>query len=129
MAAAVRSAAPSLPASSTALVISSTNKGMPSVRSTMSCLILAASELVADNAVDHRPDVALPEAVDRHECYMRSPYPGRIKVRPECHYQQHRKAADALDDPTERFQARWIGPMGILKDHQHRTLACQCLDL
>jgi hypothetical protein len=46
MAAAVRSAAPSLPASSTALVISSTNKGMPSVRSTMSCLILAASGLL-----------------------------------------------------------------------------------
>jgi hypothetical protein len=70
-----------------------------------------------------------PEAVDRHECYMRSPYPGRIKVRPECHYQQHRKAADALDDPTERFQARWIGPMGVLEDHQHRSLACQFSNL
>jgi len=55
-------------------------------------------QFVADDAVDHGVNVALPEAVDRHECYMRSPYPGRVKVRPERHYQQHRKAADALDD-------------------------------
>ena len=52
-AAAVCSAAPSLSASSTAFVISSTNSGMPSVRSMMSCRILAGNELVADDAVDH----------------------------------------------------------------------------
>ena len=39
-------AASSLPASSTAFVISSTNSGMPSVRSTMSCLTLAGSDLL-----------------------------------------------------------------------------------
>ena len=39
-------AAPSLSASSTALVISSTNRGMPSVRSMMSCRILAGSGLL-----------------------------------------------------------------------------------
>jgi hypothetical protein len=37
----VRCAAPSLPASNTALVISSTNKGIPSVRSMTSCRMLA----------------------------------------------------------------------------------------
>ena len=46
MAAAVRCAAPSLPASSTALVISSTNRGMPSVRSMMSCRTLAGRSLL-----------------------------------------------------------------------------------
>ena len=38
---------PSSPASSTAFVISSTNRGMPSVRSMMSCRMFAGSELVA----------------------------------------------------------------------------------
>ena len=42
-AAAVFRASTSLSASSTAFVISSTNSGMPSVRSTMSCLMLAAA--------------------------------------------------------------------------------------
>ena len=46
MAATVRCAAPSLSASSTALVISSTNRGMPSVRSMMSCRMLAGRSLL-----------------------------------------------------------------------------------
>ena len=45
-AAIARAAAVSLPASSTALVISSTNKGIPSVRSMMSCWMLADSCLL-----------------------------------------------------------------------------------
>ena len=40
------SGAPSATASSTALVISSTNSGMPSVRSIMSCLMLSGSGLL-----------------------------------------------------------------------------------
>ena len=39
-------ASPSLSASSTALVISSTNRGMPSVRSMMSCRTLAGMSLL-----------------------------------------------------------------------------------
>ena len=45
-AAAICCASPSLAVSNTALVISSTNNGMPSVRSTMSCLTLAGSSLL-----------------------------------------------------------------------------------
>ena len=45
-AATARTAAVSLPASNTALVISSTNKGIPSVRSMMSCRMLADSSLL-----------------------------------------------------------------------------------
>ena len=51
--------------------------------------------------------------------------PGRIKIRPECHDQQHTKAADPVHDPTKHFQARGVGPMRILEDHQHRILPCQ----
>jgi hypothetical protein len=32
-------------------------------------------------------------------------------------------------DTTKYFEARGIGPMRILKDHQHRILACQRLHL
>src|SRR5262245_4423731 len=46
IAATARAAAVSLPASSTALVISSTNKGIPSVRSMMSCRMLADGSLL-----------------------------------------------------------------------------------
>ena len=46
MAATVRSATSSPPASNTAFVISSTNSGMPSVRSIMSCLSLSGSGLL-----------------------------------------------------------------------------------
>ena len=62
MAAAVRSAAPSLSASSTAFVISSTNSGMPSVRSMMSCLNARRQRLIASDAVDHRVDFTLAPA-------------------------------------------------------------------
>ena len=47
-AAAIRRAAPSLSASSTALVISSTNSGMPSVRSMMSCRMFGGMSLVPE---------------------------------------------------------------------------------
>ena len=57
-------AAPSLSASSTAFVISSTNSGMPSVRSMMSCRMFAGSELVAGDAVDHGGDFALSQTID-----------------------------------------------------------------
>ena len=59
-----RSAAlsPSLPASSTALVISSTNRGMPSVRSMMSCRMFAGSSLLPTTRSIMALDVALRQA-------------------------------------------------------------------
>ena len=39
--------------------------------------------------------------------------------------EQRRKSFDSIHGPTERFQARGIGPMRVLEDHQHRLLACQ----
>ena len=64
MAPTARSAAPSPAASNTALVISSTNSGMPSVRSIMSCLMLAGSGLIADDAADQGSDFALSKPVE-----------------------------------------------------------------
>ena len=48
---------------------------------------------------------------------------------PKCNNQQHAKCRNAVHHPTEQFQARGIGPMRILEDHQHRILACQGLHL
>src|SRR5262249_9502081 len=36
---------------------------------------------------------------------------------------------NSVYDSTERFQARWVGPMHILEDHQHRLLPRQRLYL
>ena len=128
-AATVRRASPSPSASSTALVISSTNSGMPSVRSTMSCRMLAGQQLVAGDAVDHGVDFALRQPIDRERGHVRPSDPGRFELRPERHDQQHAKARDPVHRPTERFQARGVGPMRVLEDHQHRTLARQRLHL
>jgi hypothetical protein len=43
--------------------------------------------------------------------------------------EQHAKGRDPVHRPTEHFQARWIDPVRILDDHQHRILACPSRDL
>ena len=91
IAAAVCRASPSFPASRTAFVISSTNKGMPSVRSTMSCLILAGEQLVANYAVDHRNDFAISQPIDRQGGDVGSSDPGWLELRPERHDEKYRK--------------------------------------
>jgi hypothetical protein len=85
--------------------------------------------LVADDAVDHDVDVALRQPIDREECHMRSPDPRRCKLGPEGHDQQHAMARNAVNRPTERLQARGVGPVHILDDHQHRIGARQDLHL
>ena len=81
--------------------------------------------LVADDALDHGENFALSKPIDGEECHVRSSDPGRIKIRPECHDQQHTKAANPVHDATKHFQARGVGPMRILEDHQHRISPCQ----
>ena len=86
-------------------------------------------QLVADDAVDHRADVALRQPIDGEGCHVRPSDPGRIELWPERHDQQHGKAANPVDDPTKHFQARGVGPVRILEDHQHRILPRQRLHL
>ena len=102
---------------------------MPSVRSMMSCRMFAGSELVADDAVDHGVDFALRQPIDGEGGHVRPSDPGRLEFRPERHDQQHAKTRDPVHRPTERFQAGGVGPMRVLEDHQHRTLARQRLHL
>ena len=51
---------------------------------------------------------------------MRSSNPRRLKLRPERNDQQHGKARDPVHRLAESLQARRVGPMHILEDHQYR---------
>ena len=82
-------------------------------------------KLVADDAVDHRVDVALWQAIEGQRGYMRLSDPGRRKFRPERNEQQYAKGRNSVDNSAEDFQARRVGPMRILEDHQNWILPCQ----
>ena len=88
-----RAAAPSPSASSTAFVISSTNNGMPSARSTMSCRMLVGSGLFAGDLLDQGHHLAGSKPIDRQRRHMRTPDPWRGEFRPEGHEQQHPQAS------------------------------------
>ena len=122
MAAVACRAASSLPASRTALVISSTNSGMLSVRSMMSWRTLAGSALLPTTPSMIAVNITFPQPIDGDECHIRSPHPRWLKVGPECHDQQYPKAANPVDDPTKHFKARGVGPMRVFEDHEHRIL-------
>jgi hypothetical protein len=86
-------------------------------------------QLVGDDAVDHGSDFALSESIEREGSHMRTPDPRRLEFRPERHDQQRTKCAYSVYDPPKYFEARRIGPMRILEDHQHRIGARQGLHL
>ena len=126
--AAASRAARSLPASKTALVISSTNSGMPSVRSMMSRRTLSGS-VIAGDPIDQRASIGYRQPVEGEHRHLRLPNPGRRVFRPKGHDEQDAKPGDAVDRSSERFQARGVAPMRVLEDHQHRTLPGERLDL
>jgi calcineurin-like phosphoesterase family protein len=83
-------------------------------------------QLVANDPVYHGADFSLRQSIEREGGHVRSSDPGRLELRPERHDQQRAEARDPIHEPTENFQARRVGPMRILQDHQHRILTCQC---
>ena len=125
IAAAVRRASPSLSASSTAFVISSTNSGMPSVRSMMSCPALAGRGLLPTTPSIMASMSRFGSRLRVRRSYMRLSDPGRRKFRPERNKQQNAETCNPVDYSTERFQARGVGPMRILEDHQNGILPRQ----
>jgi hypothetical protein len=60
---------------------------------------------------------------------MRLSKPLRLELWPERYDEQCAKGPNPVNDPTEKFQARGVGPMRILEDHQHRILACEGREL
>ena len=55
--------------------------------------------------------------------------PGRLELGAERHDQQHRQAADPLDDEVEQLARGRVDPMRVLEDHDHRLLARQAFEL
>ena len=54
---------------------------------------IRGQQLVADDAVDHDADFALPQPVDGEECHVRAADPRRLELRPEGHDQQTREGS------------------------------------
>src|ERR1700730_610796 len=76
-------------------------------------------EFVAADAIDYGSDVALSQPIDCEGGYMRPSDPGWLEFRPERHEQKHAIACNPVHRPTECLQARGVGPVHILDDHQH----------
>ena len=95
------------PASNTALVISSTNNGMPSVRSMMSCVMLFRQRLVARDAVDHGSDFALPKPVEGECSYVRLPNPRRLKLWSVRNDQQDAKSSYSVQRRDRALPGSW----------------------
>ena len=125
IAAAVRSAASSLSASRTAFVISSMNRGIPSVRSMMSCRMLAGRSLLPITPSIIASMQRFGRRLKRNSGDARLSDPGRRKFRPERNEQQNAKGRNSVYNSADDFQARRVGPMRILEDHQNWTLSCQ----
>ena len=122
-AAIARSAAPSLSASSTAFVISSTNSGMPSVRSMMSCRILAGSDLFPTTPLIIAPMSRSPSRLMVRARDVRPSDPRRLELGPERDDQQYAEGLVFGLRFDRTLEARRIDPMCILENHQHRILA------
>ena len=95
---------------------------MPSVRSMMSCRILGRQHLVADDAVDHGGDFALPKPPESQAGDVGSANPRRLKFRAIRDDKQNPDGLDPINAATQRFQTRGVNPMDILEDHQQRSL-------
>ena len=78
-------------ASNTAFVISSTNSGMPSVRSMMSCRMFAGSALLPMTRSIIASDFALCQPIKCEGGHMRPSDPGRLELWPKRHDQEHAK--------------------------------------
>jgi hypothetical protein len=118
----------SAPASSTALVISSTKSGTPSVRSTISAITSGGSKAALPARRSTRT-VAPPEPVQRDYRDMRLPRPGRLELGTEGGDQQDRQAVDPRDNEVEQLPRSRIDPMQILEDHQYRVRSGQLFEL
>ena len=109
-------------ASNTAFVISSTNSGMPSVRSMMSCRTLAGQGLLPMTRSIMAATSRSPSRLSGEGGHMRPSDPRRVKLRSVRDDQQHVQAWYFVYDSTKQFEASRVGPVCILENHQHWNL-------
>jgi hypothetical protein len=78
--------------------------------------------LIADDHVDHGVDFSPRQRTNGARAYMSLSDPERLEFRTVSHDQQHTNGSYPVHRSTERFEARGVGPVRILEDHQHWTL-------
>ena len=115
--------APRRPASSTALVSSSTNSGTPSVRAAISPSTSGRQALAAGQARDDRLGRAAAEAVEREPGHVRVPAQGGLVVRPAGQQHQHPRARDPVEGEPHQLEGGGVDPVRVLEHHQHRPAA------
>ena len=76
-------------------------------------------------AVDNGIDFALGQPIDGKDGNVWPSDPRRLELRPKRHDQQSPEAWYSVHDTTPQFEARWVGPMRILKDYQDWALPCK----
>ena len=123
IAAAVCRASPSLSASSTAFVISSTNNGMPSVRSTISAITSAGRSLFPTMRAMMAAASRSPSRLSAKVVTCDRPAQGALNSGRKVTMSSTGRVFNPVHRPAEHFQARRIDPMRILDDHQHRSLS------
>ena len=117
------------PPSSTALVSSSTNSGLPSVLATI-CLVTSAGSarppatratMLSTSSRSRRPS--------GKDADVGKTGPWRLEFRSEGEQCEHRQLAHPFDGQIEQLERRGIGPVRVLEQDQDRLLAGECLEL
>jgi hypothetical protein len=84
---------------------------------------------VACYAIYHRSDFALAEAIKGESGDVGPTNPRRLEFRSIGDNQQHPACSQPINRAPNRFQARWVNPMHVLENHQHRLGLRQRLQL
>ena len=113
------------PASSTALVSSSTNSGTPSVRAAISPSTSGGRPRPPARRGDDRLGRAAAEAVERQPRHVRVPAQAGLVVGPAGQQHQHPRARDPVEGEADQLQRGGVDPVGVLEHHQHRPAARQ----
>ena len=119
----------SSPASSTALVSSSTNSGTPSVRATMVSSSSAGSSRPPATLPTIAPALPPPQAAQGEAGDVGVAGPVRAELGAEGDDEQNRQRRDALDYPVEQLERGRVTPVRVLQDQQDGAPARQALEL
>ena len=76
--------------------------------------------LAACQVRDQRLDLRALQAIEGNRGHMRTGRPGRLELLAECQHVQHRHRGRLLQDQTQHFQRRRIGPVQVFPHGQRR---------
>jgi hypothetical protein len=84
---------------------------------------------VACYPVNHRGDFTLAEAIKGESTDMGPTNPRGLELRSISDNQQHPECSQPIYRAPNPFEARWVNPMRVLENHQHRLGLRQRLQL